>query len=118
MLEYSQRLRRHTRNVFAQEAESTGARIYAEALKGGAQALGRDLGAIEAGKRADIVVLDAEHADVAGVDGALDAYVFVTGEALVKSVMVGGEIIVADRRHRQRDAIAARYRETIRRLSA
>ena len=42
MLEYSQRLRRHTRNVFAQEGESTGTRIYAEACKGGAQALGRE----------------------------------------------------------------------------
>ena len=31
MLEYSQRLRRHTRNVFAQEGESTGTRIYREA---------------------------------------------------------------------------------------
>ena len=72
------------------------------------------IGAIEAGKRADIVVLDAEHPDVTSVETALDAYVFVAGEALVKDVMVGGEIVVADGRHKQHDAIAARYRKTMR----
>jgi cytosine/adenosine deaminase-related metal-dependent hydrolase len=117
MLEYSQRLRRHTRNVFANEGESTGARIYSEALKGGAQALGRDIGAIEVGKRADVVVLDATHPDVTGIDTALDAYVFVAGTGLVQSVMVGGEKVVADGRHKQHDAIAARYRKVIERLS-
>ena len=118
LLEYSQRLRRHTRNVFAREGESTGARIYAEALKGGAQALGRNIGPIEAGKRADIVVLDASHPDITSVAHALDAYVFVAGEKLVMHAMVGGKIVVADRRHRRRDAITARYRQTIARLTA
>jgi formiminoglutamate deiminase len=118
MLEYSQRLRRHTRNVFARDGESTGLRLYREACRGGAQALGRAIGSIEAGKRADIVVLDAEHADVGGPGLALDAYVFVAGDALVKHTMVGGEIVVADGRHAQRDAITARYRKTIARLTA
>jgi len=115
MLEYSQRLRRHTRNVFAQEGESTGTRIYLEACKGGAQALGRDIGAIEVGKRADIVVLDP---DATGADSVLDAYVFVAGEALVKSVMVGGEIVVVDGEHKHHDAITARYRKVMEKLSA
>ena len=117
LLEYSQRLRRHTRNVFAHEGESTGARIYREALRGGAQALGRNIGAIAAGKRADIVVLDAAHPDLTGVDAALDVYVFVAGEAPVATVIVGGEVIVADGRHKQRDQIATRYRTTIERIS-
>jgi formiminoglutamate deiminase len=118
MLEYSQRLRRHTRNVFAQEGESTGTRIYREACRGGAQALGRDIGAIEAGRRADIVVLDAEHPDVTSIESALDAYVFVAGEALVKSVMVGGDMVVADGAHKHHETITARYRKTMQKLSA
>ena len=118
LLEYSQRLRRHTRNVFADEGESTGARIYREALQGGAQALGRRIGAIEAGKRADIVVLDAAHPDVASVEGVLDAYVFVAGEKLVRQTIVGGEIVVADGVHKQHDNVTARYRKALSRLTA
>jgi formiminoglutamate deiminase len=118
MLEYSQRLRRHTRNVFAHDGESTGARIYLEACRGGAQALGRSIGAIEAGKRADIVMLDANHPDVTSVEGALDAYVFVAGESLVKHAIVGGEMVVVDGRHKRRDEITARYRNAIERLTA
>jgi formiminoglutamate deiminase len=118
MLEYSQRLRRHTRNVFARERESTGARLHAEACGGGAQALGRNIGAIEVGRRAEIVVLDAEHPDVTAVEAALDAYVFVAGEALVKSVIVGGNVAVADGTHTQHEPIAARYRKTIAKLSS
>jgi formiminoglutamate deiminase len=117
MLEYSQRLRRHTRNVFAQEGESTGTRIYAEACKGGAQALGRNIGTIAAGKRADIVVLDAAHPDVTRVETALDAYVFSAGKALISSVMVGGKTVVSAGRHAQHDGITARYRKTMERLS-
>jgi cytosine/adenosine deaminase-related metal-dependent hydrolase len=118
MLEYSQRLRRHTRNVFAQEGESTGTRIYRDACRGGAQALGRGIGAIETGRRADIVVLDAAHPDVSSVEGALDAYVFVAGATLVKHTIVGGETVVADSRHKRHDAITARYRKTMERLTA
>jgi formimidoylglutamate deiminase len=118
MLEYSQRLRRHTRNVFAQEGESTGTRLYQEACRGGAQALGRAIGAIEPGQRADIVVLDANHADIGGTATALDAYVFVAGAAVVKDVMVGGERVVTDGRHKHHDSISERYRRTMKRLAA
>jgi len=117
MLEYSQRLRRHTRNVFAHDGESTGTRIYLEALQGGAQALGRSIGAIAPGRRADIVVLDAGYPDVSRIESALDAYVFVAGEKLVQHTIVGGELVVADGWHVRHDAITARYRKTMDRLT-
>jgi formimidoylglutamate deiminase len=64
------------------------------------------------------VLLDAQHPDLAGVDTALDTYVFVAGKSLVATVMVGGEIVVADGRHRRHDQIAAHYRKTMARISA
>jgi formiminoglutamate deiminase len=119
LLEYSQRLKHRTRNVVADEGESTGTRLYQEAATGGAQALGRAIGAIESGKRADFVVLDPAHPDLSGSTAtALDAYVFVAGAALINSVIVGGETVVAQGQHKHRDRITARYRRTLRHLVA
>jgi formiminoglutamate deiminase len=118
-LEYSQRLLRHARNVLADhEGQSTGRRLYDGALAGGAQALGRRIGSLEAGRRADIVVLDAEHPDLAGRidDSWLDAYVFVAGAKMVRTVLVGGTIVVSDGRHRARPTIVERYRKVVMRL--
>lgn len=119
MLEYSQRLAHRARNVMATaEGESTGSRLFAEALKGGAQALGRPIGALAVGRRADIVALDAEHPDFAVANAAhwLDAWIFSAGRAAVRSVFVSGEKVVEDGRHLRHDAIRRRYRATIERL--
>jgi formiminoglutamate deiminase len=119
-LEYNQRLRQRARNVLAlREGEPVGHRLYADALAGGAQALGRAIGSIKTGQRADIVVLDAEHPDLAGTTGDLwlDKYVFVTGRRLVRTVFVGGTRLVDTGAHKSRDAIADRYRRTMARLT-
>jgi len=117
-LEYSQRLLHQSRNVLAQcEGESTGHRLYMTALAGGAQALAQPIGAIDAGRWADLVVFDADHPDLAcGSDQWLDAFLFVGGRRLIRSVIVGGEILVENGRHRQHDRISAAYRRTIARL--
>jgi formiminoglutamate deiminase len=118
-LEYSQRLQRHARNVLAaHEGQSTGRRLYEGALAGGAQALGRRIGSLEAGRRGDIVVLAADHPDLAGRrdDSWLDSYVFVAGGKLVRTVLVGGTTVVSDGRHRAHTAIAERYRKVVTRL--
>ncbi|MEZ5785692.1 MAG: formimidoylglutamate deiminase [Xanthobacteraceae bacterium] len=119
-LEYSQRLAQRARNVMTtQDGESTGRRLYREALAGGAQALGRAENAIAPGRRADIVVLDTDHPDLACVDGDrwLDAWIFVAGRAAVQTVIAGGDLVVTDGRHRDRDAITARYTRVLKGLT-
>ncbi|WP_230530633.1 formimidoylglutamate deiminase [Microvirga roseola] len=119
--EYSQRLKHRARNVLARrEGQSTGRSLYDGALEGGARALGRRIGAIKVGHRADLVVLDAAHPDLAALAGDrwLDAYVFVAGKAVVDTVIVGGSSVVSGGRHCSRDSIAARFARTIARLLA
>jgi formimidoylglutamate deiminase len=118
-LEYSQRLALRARNVMAStDGESTGLRLFTSALAGGAQALAQPIGALAAGKRADIVVLDADHPDFAsaGSEHWLNSWIFVAGRSAVKSVFVAGEQVVADHRHRKRDVIAQQYRSTLAKL--
>jgi formimidoylglutamate deiminase len=120
-LEYGQRLRHHARNVLAwREGCSVGRLLYDSALAGGAQALGRSIGSIAAGRRADIVVLAGDHAELsAGKDDVwLDAYVFTAGRRLVDTVLVGGETIVEHGRHRFHAAITERYRKVVERVAA
>jgi len=117
-LEYSQRLNYRSRNVLARsEGESTGHRLYTAALMGGAQALSQPIGAIEPNRRADIVILDADHPDLAAGSGHwFDSFLFVGGRRLIDSVIAGGEIVVEGGRHRQHEAVSAAYRRTIARL--
>ncbi len=119
-LEYSQRLQHRARNVMTTtEGQSTGRSLYDDALRGGAQALGAGVGAIEAGCRADVIVLDSNHPDLAGAsaDMVLDVYVFSAGSGLVDRVFSGGVPVVAGGRHRARDEVAERYRKTVARLA-
>jgi formimidoylglutamate deiminase len=115
--EYGQRLARRERNVMASEGASTGRTLVRRALAGGAQALARPVGAIEQGRGTDIVLLDAEHPDLAGGgDRWLDGWIFVAGRAAVKCVLVGGDVVVQDGRHRGREAIEARYKSVMTKL--
>jgi formimidoylglutamate deiminase len=121
MLEYSQRLRHRGRNLLAgHEGASTGETLYRAALEGGRQALAQTVGAIAPGQRADLVVLDTAHPAFASgrpVD-FLDAYVFGAGSEAVATVIVAGKPVVSDGRHRGRDPIVRRYRETLLRIIA
>jgi formiminoglutamate deiminase len=119
--EYSQRLKHRARNVLARrEGHSTGRSLYDRALTGGAQALGRRIGVIEAGQRADLVVLDVGHPDLAAVSGDrwIDSYVFVAGKAAIDTVFVGGNAVVRSGRHIHRETIRARYGRALARILA
>jgi formimidoylglutamate deiminase len=120
-LEYEQRLARRARNVMTLlEGESTGQRLYAAALAAGAQALQRPIGSLAVGSRADIVLLDDNHPDLAARSGDhwLDTWIFVAGRSAVKTVLVGGEIVVDAGRHTMRPAIEAHFRTVAARLAA
>ena len=118
-LEYGQRLTSRRRNIAAPPEGSTGARLHAAALDGGAGAMARETGAIEAGREADIVTLDAAHPLLAGKtgDAILDAYIFAGNANLVRDVMVGGRWIVRDGRHPEEDEIAREFVRTMERLA-
>ena len=119
-LEYAQRLRHRSRNALGRAGVSTGRRLFERALAGGAQALGRRIGAIGPGRRADIVTLDPEHPSLAAARGdvILDGWIFSADNAAVRDVWCGGEHVVSAGRHRARDALLARYRDTVRSLQA
>jgi formimidoylglutamate deiminase len=109
-LEYGQRLVQRVRSV-----ATSGAALYGAALDGGSQALGRPIGVIEAGHRADIVVLDGDHPILAGRDAedVLDTFVFSGNASPVRDVMVGGAWVVRDGAHRDEEVLAASYRRTM-----
>jgi formimidoylglutamate deiminase len=118
-LEYGQRLQQRQRNVAHVPAQrSVGDFLWQAALAGGAQATGRRVGALAAGRRADLLVLDAQHPNLDGVDHAevLGRMVFCGNDNLVRDVLCGGRWVVQSGRHRAQEAIAARYRQALRDL--
>lgn len=113
-LEYVQRLTLRRRNITATPAQpSVGTNLWRDAASGGAQALGREMGAIAPGLRADLVVLDDTHIDLEGrhAESLMDALIFNSGSCAVKNVMVGGKWVVRDGHHRDEAAIEARFRK-------
>jgi formimidoylglutamate deiminase len=120
-LEYGQRLLARRRNLATSgRPGSTGSALWHGALAGGAAALGRRIGMLAPGHRADLVVL----ADAAPAlygrsqDNLLDSLVFAGRDPLVRDVMIGGKWVVREGRHRSENAIFASYRAAIDRLAA
>ena len=94
---------------------STGARLWQSACEAGARACGRNVGALEVGKRADIVVLDTNAALFVGrtEDTLMDTFVFGGPGNVVRDVMVGGRWLVQEGRHVAETAIVAGYRRAM-----
>ncbi|MEK9970529.1 MAG: formimidoylglutamate deiminase [Ferrovibrio sp.] len=120
LLEYGQRLVQRSRTVLAGGPDrSTGRRLFEAALQGGAQALGQPMGAIAPGHRADFILLDAGAPVLAGRRGdtVLDTWIFSNQtRGMIRDVYVAGNRVVEAGRHVRSDLLAARHRETLRRL--
>ncbi len=128
-LEYGQRLVTRHRNISSsEEVPSTGAMLYGSALQGGANASGMPIGTFvggnpelpSVGNRADLLVLDEASPLLAGRDAMnlIDTWIFAGNSNLVRDVMVNGEWVVRNFKHRDEARIASRYRAVIARLHA
>jgi len=117
-LEYSQRLRDRRRMVLARDGKSVGRTLYEGAAQGGAQALGRNSGAIAAGKLADLVVLDTDNVYLDGIEGdrILDTWIFASDDSLVCDMWSAGRHVVASGRHVARDEITNAYRNAVNKI--
>jgi formimidoylglutamate deiminase len=120
-LEYQQRLRKKRRGVLASAAEPhVGTRLWHGAAQHGAHAIGQPAGAIEVGRRADWLVLDAAHPSMVGAaaDTALDRLLFAGGDAAIRDVMVAGRWVIKERRHAAEEQLRPRFARLMRKLAS
>ena len=107
MLEYSQRLARHQRNVLASPAQpQVATAMTLQAVSGGAQASGRPVAGLAMGQQADFVVLDGKHVALDGLPAASAhaGHVFASHRtSAIADVWVGGRQCVQAGRHVQHE---------------
>jgi len=120
-LEYGQRLRDQRRNrLYGASQPMVGRTLYDAALTGGAQALGQPIGKLQAGQRADWLVLDGldPYLATADGDGILNRWLFAGGDRQVRDVMVNGKWVVRQGRHDREDESRAAFTDVLRQLFA
>jgi formimidoylglutamate deiminase len=115
-LDYGQRLRAERRMAIGERGGGTA--LWSAAAEGGRQALGRPIGRIEAGSRADLVVLEGDAPALYGRSGdaLADSLIFSSGSRLLRDVMIGGRWRVRERHHLSAEPIATAYRRTLDRI--
>lgn len=121
LLEYGQRLARRERNVLdAAGGDGTADHIYAMACAGGAQALDVPIDVIGVGAAATLISLDDRDPSMIGWTPGeiLGRWVFAARKPIVDCVWRRGRKVVSEGRHHDREAIVARYRDTLARLRA
>jgi formimidoylglutamate deiminase len=114
--EYALRLQRRRRGLNNRGGQQhCGTSLYSLASLGGAQALGLSSGELIAGAAADIVVVDTDQAQFAGMpdEALLDAHIFAPRPNAVRDVMIAGRWVVRAGRHPQREQIIEAYRRTV-----
>jgi formimidoylglutamate deiminase len=101
--------------VLATPPRSTGRTLFDAVCAGGAQALGRDAGAIAVGRWADLVTLDTAAPTLAGLAGdrLLDGWLLAGDDRLVREVWSAGRALVTDGRHPRHEAVARRFADVI-----
>jgi formimidoylglutamate deiminase len=121
LLEYGQRLQQRARNIAAAPGAgqpSTAARLFERVGAGGAAAAGWKSWGLQAGARADLLVVDRADSSLLGIDDEhlLDALVFSSPGRPWRDVMASGQWRVSNHRHPGADAIASRFEEAMAQL--
>jgi formimidoylglutamate deiminase len=119
VLEYGQRLRDRRRNrLVSGPSASVGRTLIEASLSGGAQAAGLASHGIRVGARADLVVLDGDNPFIAAAkdDQILDRWIFALGSEAVRDVMVRGEFVVQEGRHRAQERIDSDFARALKRI--
>lgn len=119
LLEYGQRLTRGRRGILGCGNAHTGAGLFGAAAQGGGRALGRKMGVIAVGYRADFVVLDPDHSLMVGRRGdtLLDSFVFAAGAGAVRDVFVAGRKVISDGRHAEDPSLKTAFRDAVEAIS-
>lgn len=127
ILEYGQRLALKARQVLPAEASDSegaatagaGGALLRRAWRSGCRALAWNGGRTAVGRRADFVVLDAEHPALVGRGGhaVLDSWVFSGTESPVKDVWVSGRRVVEAGRHFREEEIGRAFARTMKGLA-
>jgi formimidoylglutamate deiminase len=114
-LEYGQRLTTQSRNVSVFDGGHTGYTLFDQAATGGARASGQQIGRLEQGGLADLIVLDDSDPMFAGLDEnmLLDSLVLSGYRVPIDRVMVHGEWRVIDGRHVGDDETREAYRRAM-----
>lgn len=121
LLEYGQRLARRVRCVAADpqhDEPSTAARLWNRALAGGAAAAGFERWGLQAGARADLLVIDTRAPALLGVPDShlLDALMFSSPARPFRDVLAGGRWITREHRSVDSQGIGARFVEAVQRI--
>lgn len=119
VLEYGQRLRDRRRNrLVSGPGASVGRTLIDASLAGGSQAAGLQTSGIRVGARADLVVLDGANPFIAAAkdDQVLDRWIFALGSEAVRDVMVRGDFVVQEGRHRAEERIDRDFARALQRI--
>ncbi len=119
-LEYAQRLTSYQRAVLvSDDCPSVGQNLYSQAAKNGASVIDQNVGEIRVGKRADLLVLNANDPSIYLKEDSfiLDAAIFACNSLPVNDVMVAGKWQIKQAKHHNEKTIISDYLSVMKKLT-
>ena len=120
-LEYAQRLIKQQRAILANEKQlSVGHNLWQKAALGGAQSTHSNTGELAIGKQADFIVLNEEKLALFAHDEQhlLDSVMFASQTNMVNHVMVNGQWVIINTKHKDEKASQEKFAAMLAKLSS